>query len=264
MTYFYVHAPFSGKCTSKIATREYCTGGQHKTMGGAGYDYPMDIGFLYEPSSLDFVGSSNILSIRTHPVYGRACADYAPAGLNDFMEISMYTGVAGTGTLVAKIIYGHIIPTRGDDTYNCYASNGKRVVQNLGMQPADPGGYPNCYNGVHTHFEATNINGYNASLGACNEPQTTYGDPFLYEFSPDGPRSSRVWARVSDAEPHPGASAATRPGAKRQGGGSRYFHPLGSLASCAGLFELSNRTPVTPLAATSRVLPAPAFVTNTT
>lgn len=187
MTYFYVYAPFYGYCTSKIATREYCPGvggGTHYAVGGSGFDYPMDIGFQYGPSQLDFIASSNIHSIRTTRRNGIVCGGSATGGIDDALQIEMFTGLGGAGTMVAKLLYAHIKNPAADDIYNCYAWNGKSRIQNLGLQPSYDPNYDGCYSGVHTHFEATNINGYNANLGTCSSPYptTSYGEPFLYEF----------------------------------------------------------------------------------
>lgn len=185
MTYFYVYAPFYGYCTSNIGAREYCpgvNGTDHAIVGGSGFDYPMDIGFMYGPSQLDFVASSNIHSIRTTRRNGIVCN--ASGGIGDALQIEMFTGLTGTGTMVAKLLYAHIKNPVADDIYNCYAWNGKSRIQNLGLQPAYDQAYNGCYKGVHTHFEATNINGYNAALGTCSNPypETSPGEPFLYEF----------------------------------------------------------------------------------
>ncbi len=72
-----------------------------------------------------------------------------------------------------------------DDIYNAYSWNGLSRIDQLAYQPT--GYVEDCYEGYHTHVEATNINGYNSALGTCSGSCSTYpcvtkGSSFLYEF----------------------------------------------------------------------------------
>ena len=112
------------------------------------------------------------------------CPGSPSGGIDDALQIEMFTGLTGTGTMVAKVLFAHAASMVADDIYNCYSWNGKSRVDQLAYQPS---GSADCYQGYHTHVEATNINGYNSALGSCSGSCSGYpclvlGTTFLYEF----------------------------------------------------------------------------------
>ena len=148
MTYFYVYSPVDGYCTSKISTKEYCPGvggGTHYVVGGSGFDYPMDLGFAAQPAWLDFIATSNIKSIRTTRRCGIMCPGSPSGGIDDALQIEMFTGLTGTGTMVAKLLFGHAASMVADDIYNAYSWNGLSRIDQLAYQPT--GYVEDCYEG---------------------------------------------------------------------------------------------------------------------
>ena len=184
--WYTVYSPVTGYCTSRLSDTTYCTGGAHPIVGGTGYEYPLVIGFQTPGRQLlDFIGSTNIYRIKTIWRAGIVCADSPGGGIDDALEIEMYSGQNGDGTFIGKILYAHAYhdnPVNG--TYNTYVSGNRRVVTGLAWQPI---GSHTCYQGIHTHFEAKYAYSANSSIGSCSGscsgyPCVTYGSTWIYEW----------------------------------------------------------------------------------
>ena len=79
-------------------------GGTHYVVGGSGFDYPMDLGFAAQPAWLDFIATSNIKSIRTTRRCGIMCPGSPSGGIDDALQIEMFTGLTGTGTMGGEAV----------------------------------------------------------------------------------------------------------------------------------------------------------------
>lgn len=115
MANYYVYSPLNGYTTSEIENNEYCDGvggGTHWITGGSGFDRPIDIGFLdgapyYYSRQLDLVVSSNIQSaIFTQST--NMCSSDPGSPWNTAVDVKLYTGTGGTGSLIGTVRYGHV------------------------------------------------------------------------------------------------------------------------------------------------------------
>lgn len=156
MANYYVYSPLTGYTTSEIENNEYCDGvggGPHSITGGSGFDRPIDVGFLdgapyYYSRQLDLVVSSNIQSaVFTQST--NMCSSDPGSPWNTAVDLKLYTGTGGTGSLIGTVRYGHVDGARSPGTEN-YPGSTTYVVGSAPLNNCGCG----CYNGVHVHMEA--------------------------------------------------------------------------------------------------------------
>ena len=192
MALYYVYSPISGTMTSCISEQKYRTlsggcscpcAGPHGTMLA---NRPIDVGgspYTWLDLIVKAYSGTQVYSVKTVRRYGVACTGSPGGGQDDAVEAWMYTGSGGGGTLIGKVVFGHVYNPIADgyhDTGTFPLDTSKRILYSIGQVPA---GYTSgCYEGGHVHMETFGTGYVSASCsGTC--PNYTRGSEPLYTFS---------------------------------------------------------------------------------
>jgi len=162
-SYYYVYAPRSG---TNWGQATYCSNGSTHTntstlCGGS----PMDISGP-QGGAVTFYGSSLVKSIKTTQVSGVCASD--PAPWNNGVNVNLYSGLNGTGTLIGCVGYGHLENRVANGTYNVN-------VKQVGTLPADCS--CGCSSGIHVHMEGS---GTQQAIACYNT--VTGGTTWIYRW----------------------------------------------------------------------------------
>lgn len=108
--------------------------------------------------------AAGIGSIKTYHRLGIGClSECSNQPQDDAVEVHLYTGSGGSGTLVGKVLYVHVedILVSDGGTYNVsgYVS--------IGWVPADACG--SCYTGAHTHVQSDSGASLVSGLTDCGD-----------------------------------------------------------------------------------------------
>lgn len=161
MTY-YLESGISGEITSRLSI--YCpsTSGHVNFSGWANaLDWATWNGGTQRIECAPGVG---IGSIKTYHRLGIGClSECSNQPQDDAVEVHLYTGSGGSGTLVGKVLYVHVedILVSDGGTYNVsgYVS--------IGWVPADACG--SCYTGAHTHVQSDSGASLVSGLTDCGD-----------------------------------------------------------------------------------------------
>jgi len=197
MPWYYSYSPVHGYCTSDVGNNNYCSGGSHPTVLSPFYNRADLILASPCPQRIDFVGSSNVLSIRTTRSYNVICGGSCGGGISDRLLIELFRVAVPSPSLsdrIGQIVIGHVNSIVANDVYYTYASAGKRRVDQLGwvargVCSSDNGScagadFPSgCYTAMHPHMEAYGHAGYNPAMQNCSSyPYLVPGTTWMYEF----------------------------------------------------------------------------------
>lgn len=175
--YFYLYSPFGG---TQGGQGYYCNTVLHKLAYPGVYCCPTDLR-TGGNTAIKFRCSSNVQSIRTVQINDICSPANDPPGgytwVDRGVEVQMYCRKGGNGTLIGKVLYGHVNDTRisnnvydypngltlgymGPNDCTCPSSTcGSCGHAGCGCENGVTSCICKCYSGLHVHLEVTAANG---------------------------------------------------------------------------------------------------------
>lgn len=197
--YFYLYSPFSG---TQGGQSNYCNTVPHNLAYPSLYCCPTDLR-TGGSVPIQFRCSSNIKSIRTVKINDIcSTSNDPPSGytwVDRGVEVQMYCHPDAVGTLVAKVLYGHVNETRISN--NIYTNPNGLTLGYMGPNDCT---CPNstcsncghtgctcvnnsckckCYSGLHVHLECTAANSAYRILRSCGT--SIYTSTQIYRWQMD-------------------------------------------------------------------------------
>lgn len=143
-------------------------------------NYPTDISAT-GLTSVALIASNTVKSFITTKHDGNSCGGTCTdPGIDDSLEVEMFTGLNGTGTSVGTVWYFHVSNRIADATRNMgYYSSTKGVYYSICKVAS--GSCGSCSSGPHVHHETSGNCWYTLSCSiSC--PSYTVGATGLYCF----------------------------------------------------------------------------------